>query len=346
MLTLGRPADAKRLRNQLVKTFKDREDGPRTRRLTTPGGAVEGARIHWVDLGGGAGIWAHFWKPPEEGDTRWGCWFGTTLGDTGSESLVPAVEINLPVTAQLTAAGRVLLDEDGRLYLGHRGSLGGGRGGQVSMEDFGRAIRGFVREEFEVPGRKRPEKAFVIAAADAADLVPRLHAYVSECVRLREEKRSGADVSLSPDGDDGTPGSFTEEYGEDGTGAGTEERDITRLHARVVNALAKLVPGATNSSWDDMRPDLYVVCGGAMEMLFEVKASSDTQSWFTAIGQLVVYSGSGDPPPRRVFVCPADRKHPAFRKALEHLDIRLVTFEVDARGRIRFSGLERALPQG
>ena len=80
-----------------------------------------------------------------------------------------------------------------------------------------------------------------------------------------------------------------------------------------------------------------------MTTLFEVKASSDTQSWFTAIGQLVVYSGSGDPLPRRIFVCPADRKHPAFRKALEHLQIRLVTFEVNARGEICFCGLERAL---
>jgi hypothetical protein len=246
--------------------------------------------------------------------------------------------------AQLTAAGRVLLDEDGHLYLGHRGGLGGGRGGQMSVEEFSREIRGFVREEFEAPGRSRPEKAFVIAAASASDLIPRLHAYVSECARIREEKRNAANVSPNPDVQDGVSKGFTDEYGEDGTGAGTGERDIIRLHARVVNALAKLVPGAANSSWDDMRPDLYVARVGAMTTLFEVKASSDTQSWFTAIGQLVVYSGSKSPPPQRIFVCPADRKHPAFRKALESLNIRLVTFEVGARGVIRFDGLERALP--
>jgi hypothetical protein len=165
-------------------------------------------------------------------------------------------------------------------------------------------------------------------------------------VRLREEKRSGTNAPPGKDEDDGGSGVFRGENGQDGTGAGTGERDIKRLHGRVVNALAKVVPEATNNSWNAMRPDLYIVRGGEMRTLFEVKASSDTQSWFTAIGQLIVYSGSGNPLPQRIFVCPADRKHPAFRKALEHLDIRLVTFEVSSRGKIRFIGLERALTSG
>lgn len=342
MLTFGKPADAKRLQSQLEKAFRTREDRTRTRRLTAPGGAIDRARIHWVDLGSGSGIWAHFGKL----DSRWMGWFGITLGSIESESLVPAVEINLPTSGQLNAAGRMLLDEDGRLYLGHRGGLGGGRGGQISVDDFSRAVRGFVREEFEVPGRRRPEKTFVIAAADADDLIPRLHAYVSECVRLRELARNSANILQEVDGGDGAPGGFKPEPDEDGTGAGTGERDITRLHGRVVNALQKLVPGATNESWNDMRPDLYIARAGTMTTLFEVKASSDTQSWFTAIGQLVVYSGSRDPLPQRIFVCPADRKHPAFRKALEHLEIRLVTFEVSDGGSVRFSGLEQALFEG
>ncbi len=341
MLILGSAKNAKRLWNQLVETFRNQESDTHIRHLTTPGGPIKHARIYWVDLGSGSGVWAYFRKYK----SRWLCWFGTSLGQTEAESLVPAVEINLPVNDQLNAAGRMLLDEDGRLYLGHRGGLGGGRGGQISVKDFSRAIRGFVREEFEVLGRKRPEKAFVIAAVESNDLIPRLYAYVSECVRLRENKRSGTGGLLSGDEKDRVSESFSEEYDEDGTGAGTEERDVTRLHARVVNTLAKLVPMAANSTWDEMRPDLYVIREGVMETLFEVKAASDTQSWFTAIGQLLVYSGSSDPPPRKIFVCPADRKHPAFRKALERLDIRLVTFKVGARGRIHFSGLERALPR-
>ncbi len=346
MLKLGGGADAKRLRNQLRTLFRENATAAVRRRLTTPGGVEDDALIYWVELEHGRGIWAHFGAPPGRDENRWICWFGVYLGRVKNEALVPAVEINLPKAPDIGIAGRVLIDEQGQLYLGHRGGLGGGRSGNMPVKEFARRIRGFVTEEFVVPNRSGSELAFLIAAADDPDLLRRLHAYVSECARLRREKR--AEASELTRLEEKLPSTkpeavFNPEAGTDGSGTGSGEREIVRLHGRVVNALQRLVQGLVNSARDDMRPDLYLIQRDRMAALFEVKASSDTQSWFTAIGQLLVYPNGQKPPPRLIFVCPADRRHPAFRGALERLNIFLVTFTVEEPERVSFSGLESAL---
>ncbi|WP_198382978.1 hypothetical protein [Roseomonas sp. KE2513] len=218
----------------------------------------------------------------------------------------------------------------------------------MPVEEFAQRIRGFVREEFHAPNREKPELAFLIAAADDADLISRLYSYVSECARLRIEKR--AEVAKTPKGLKGKAKSkvkpntsFNPEAGTDGLGAGSGERNVVRIHGRVVNALQKLVPGSVNSLRDGMRPDLYLLRRDRISVLFEVKASSDTQSWFTAIGQLLVYPNGQEPSPRMVFVCPADRRDPSFRGALKRLNIHLVTFVINGRGHISFSDLDQAL---
>jgi len=124
-----------------------------------------------------------------------------------------------------------------------------------------------------------------------------------------------------------------------------EVRAIRRRHGRVVNALkAELGAKATNSSFMKMRPDLYINdAAGAMQVLFEVKASSDTQSWFTALGQLLVYGAGQRKPPRRILVCPAPLQEPAFQLALKQLGVRLVTFDDTRREDIQFYGLAAAL---
>jgi len=72
---------------------------------------------------------------------------------------------------------------------------------------------------------------------------------------------------------------------------------------------------------------------------FEVKASSDPQSWFTALGQLVVYGAHQSPPPRRLLVVPAPLKNSAFPKALKELSVTLITYDAEADP-IEFFGLE------
>ena len=57
----------------------------------------------------------------------------------------------------------------------------------------------------------------------------------------------------------------------------------------------------------------------------------------------MVYPNGQQPPPRLVFVCPAERRDHAFRSALDRLGIRLVTFTTGKGGGVSFFGLNRAL---
>lgn len=319
-------------------------DAPSTQRLrrtlTTPGGAIPNAEILWrPDIG----LWAYFRRQPYD-DRRWLCWYGLDPGEEG-RSLRPAIEINLhfdPAAKQVS--GRALTDPlTGDFWLGHRGGLGGGRGGQMKIDDFARQIRGFARDVIQL-GEDREEEVFVIGRLAAPDFLEQLHADVSECERLRELARAGKSAN-SPVG--GVDGDFRPECDQDGfqQRSAAEVRMIRRRHGRIVNALkVELGARAINRSFARMRPDLYFAGPSeTMTTLFEVKASSDTQSWFTALGQLVVY-GAGQPkPPRRVLVCPTPLRDPAFGMALKALGVRLVTFKEDKKGGFAFEGLAAAL---
>jgi hypothetical protein len=89
--------------------------------------------------------------------------------------------------------GRALLDGEGRLYLGHRGGLGGGRGGQITIAEFVRRIRGFQQQAISRPDGSE-ERVFVIGAIQDGNFLSSLRSYVHECARLREEARQGTEL--------------------------------------------------------------------------------------------------------------------------------------------------------
>lgn len=333
--------------NQLASfraTLKQAFDSPSkkllTRTLTTPGGAIRNAEVIWrPDIG----LWAYF-SPNAYDRKRWLGWYGLDPG-LPDQTIRPAVEINLDIKpAYKQVSGRALVDPlTGDFFLGHRGGLGGGRGGQMTVADFATHIRGFARDSIQL-GETREEEVFALGNLGNPDFLRRLRAYVAECERLRAWAKAGRHMQPPTNKIDQ---GFRPECDQDGyqQRRPAEVRAIRRRHGRVVNALkAELGAKATNSSFMKMRPDLYINdAAGAMQVLFEVKASSDTQSWFTALGQLLVYGAGQRKPPRRILVCPAPLQEPAFQLALKQLGVRLVTFDDTRREDIQFYGLAAAL---
>lgn len=317
------------------------------RTLTTPGGPLPNAKMLWRP---DPGLWAHFATAAAD-DPRHLCWYGTDLATQSVQA--PAVEINLDRNPDHKAvAGRALKDDrTGEFFLGHKGGLGGGRGGQMSISGFAQRIRGFVREPI-VLGKDREEEVFVIGGLDRYDFIDRLHRYVGECVRLRALAKDGGGagpVSGTPEDTAAEGDGFSPEHDLDGTGAGrpATPHEIRRVHGRVVNALQKrLGKRAVNATRRQMRPDLYIRSRtGGMEVLFEVKGASTTQDWFTAIGQLVVYGASEPTTPKRVLVCPYELQNPAFRAALDMLAITLVTYREQPNRDVEFFGLDPFCPK-
>lgn len=338
-------------RRALIDRFQNEAnvDTRHVRTLSTPGsGPLLNRRLMWLPKRKRK-LWAYFFKEPF-GENRWGCWFGTDIGEAG-QVLHPSIEINLTIDpGNRRSAGRSLVDESGRLGLGHKGGLGGGRGGQMSMIEFAKRVRGFVQEPVLFPDG-REHAIFVIGAIEDADLLDRLADYVHECQRLRDfakaRSRKGTESSRSGIGDEG-PSGFNPENELPGTGSGgsRDPREIQRLHGKVVNKLAVIIgKRALNESHLEMRPDLYIWNSRQrrIEMLFEVKAHSSSQSWFTAIGQLLVYGAGQKRPPRRILVCPAPLKGTGFADALRDLNIELLIFRRDGRGHVEFPDLQRLL---
>ncbi|GEM_PF-1822294 len=307
------------------------------RTLTTPGGGIRDAQILWrPDLG----LWAYFSSDPYQ-NKRWLCWFGLADGPSPPPVLHPAVEINLHVDPKSrTVRGRALEDRTtGGFFLGHRGGLGGGRGGELSIDDFRRAIRGISPEGVSVGDGLAEEEVFIVEDLSSRQAPWRLRGYVVECARLRTLAREGGlDAPPAEEGADPSVG-FRPEYDEDGfrIRSARENLEIRRVHGRVVNALYSALPkGAYSSVRSRLKPDLYYLDRNRdMSVLFEVKAASDSQSWFTALGQLVVYGAGQTKPPVRVLVCPDRPASPLFRNAMTLLGVRLFTFE-ERDGGIKF----------
>jgi hypothetical protein len=332
MLREASSEELRKIRTMLLDTFQHGHAEKLRRKLTDPSGGVGQTSIWWLAK---EQLWAHFSDTPQVNGSRWFCWFGKEPSGEGS-ALTPDVEINLALNNSRQAAGRGLADSEGNFYLGHKGMLGGGRGGQMSMEIFGRNIEGFVREPILRPDLTE-EGVFVIGRIGSPDFVSSLSSYVSECRRLRALAKSRP-PSAESDGD------FSPENEQEGRGKGAPSTPavIRKEHARVVNALQKTIGRkSTNSARFEMRPDLYLSDkNGSMSVLFEVKVSSGTQSWFTAIGQLLVYGSREKCPPQRVLVAPSPRQDPAFAAVLTAHKIKLVTYKEDEQG-FRFFGLEQ-----
>lgn len=330
MFHLGSVQDVRRLKSTLLKRIKADQEELRVVDLTVPGGVLRDVDLHCLPIGREHPLGVFRWNP--KGVRRSGFWL-VLPSDRDQSMLGPAIEINFADDAGLRTGGRVLRDDTGRLYIAHKGGLGGGRR-VMSREEFEGRVHGFEPTEFAIDG-KRKDRAFILAAVDAPDLFRRLWSYAAECARLRQ-------VASGPTLPPPDLSKFTPEIEDDVTIPPSPEREMTRLHARVVNALAHRLSGAVNSQRDGMRPDLYTLDDmGEMDTLFEVKSLPDSQSVFTALGQLVVYGSKQCNSPQRVLVCPKGLDLEFFQNAFQELDICVVEFTNGAE--IKFEGLERVL---
>lgn len=182
MLSLGNTGAPERLWKEIQALFLNAH-GQQTmqRQIGNPSGS-SGYTVTWLSH---QQLWAAF---PSQPDT-WFCWFGCSLPESERTAMVMDVEINMlvdPTSRQ--RRGRALVDDKDHLYLGHRGGLGGGRGGQMRIPEFTRLIRGFHPQAIaRADGIE--ESVFVIGTPQDPDFLKSLRSYVRECARLRQEAR-------------------------------------------------------------------------------------------------------------------------------------------------------------
>ena len=80
-----------------------------------------------------------------------------------------------------------------------------------------------------------------------------------------------------------------------------------------------------------------------MKQLFEIKVGANSQSTFTAIGQLLVYSAAERGPISKVLVTRGLPRSEQFAKVLQMQDIKVLYYDFDERSKVEFFDLAQIL---
>lgn len=148
--------------------------------VTAPSGANE-QRIIWLPQ---HHLWAGFYLPSDK--KHYWCDYGFCEAEEPGKRLNITIEINPIFAANGMAKGRILKDGEGRLFLAHRGGKGGGRGRQLSPEQFFQRIRGIRVVEAEREGRGS-ERLFLFGDVDDPKTIGKVASYVRQAERLAVE---------------------------------------------------------------------------------------------------------------------------------------------------------------
>lgn len=296
-------------------------------------GSRDGASDHRLYVRDDLAIWM---APPLETTTGY-LWtpFGTLPMDPKhNQSMIVQINRVGPDSTHATA-GLLATDAAGTKWICHTGRLGGGRSG-ISKSAF-LAWSGLEPVEI-VDSQGRITGAIPIARLGDDDL-PR---DVARYVRLVADFKARRPAPASPPRP--SPSSLRkllEEPRHTSAVAAREGYQMRRVHGQVWKCLSDAVRTVRNDAFNDRLRDLYIGKPNAPDIQFEIKPSADTQSIYTAVGQLLLHS-TGAPARRRVIVLPSTLK-PALRSGIEKLGIDIVTFTL-TKTRIRFRGLDTLLP--
>lgn len=308
-------------------------------RLSTPAGSFEAQLIVRSDLD----LWAYLSAETHSG--HYNFWLGR-----GVPSWQAAIEINIPEIRNLSGAGQLVMDARGVVQLAHRGGLGGGKYA-VSRDVFTDLIQGFEQDVVVDQGTAR--HYFILGNPADRGFERRLKLYVDEAVRIRQIRRSQtafktALALVGRSSGKAILGSALSDEPDDESSYTVKQRQVVmrKLHAKVQRALAeelkkrKLTPANERLS-GGIGPDIYVLNGTKMALLFEIKVGRGSQSTFTAIGQLIVYGFAGDKKTKRILVTQGLPSSALFGEALRANEIQVLEYALEKK--VRFLNLDAIL---
>jgi hypothetical protein len=284
-------------RDQIINAFR-RYGAERVSTVIGYPGGNQSSKVYWAE---DLGIWLAC--DVIEKSRYWNA-FGTR--NPKQNKMVPiCCEINFPLSGvDRRIGGAVAEDERGRLFLVHRGQIGGGRKG-IGAELFWKHFDG--KPSIVVDGDRETELV-VVGSIDSPRLLRQIQFFVREVERIKALARP-ADHPASPDNDGGESVEI-QDIGEEFEG--TKTYTVTRKigagcdHAIIVNRLRQRLREKRYSTGKDRFRDLYVHRKGGITSLFEVKPDTSTTSIYTAVGQLLIYSVVQTTQPKLVFVAPEE----------------------------------------
>jgi hypothetical protein len=283
-------------RDQIINAFR-RDGADRVSTVIGYPGGNQSSKVYWAE---DLGIWlacdiiekSRYWNA-----------FGTR--DPRSKMVPICCEINFPLSGiDRRISGAVAEDEMERLFLVHRGQIGGGRKG-IGAELFWKHFDG--KPSIVVDGNRETELV-VVGSIESPRLLRQIQFFVREVERIKglAHPPSGKATLDRYRGESVNIHDIGEEFEGTRTYTVTRKIDAACDHGIIVNRLRQQLRKQGYSAGKDRLRDLYVHRKSRITSLFEVKPDTSTTSIYTAIGQLLIYSVVETSQSKLVFVAPEE----------------------------------------
>lgn len=279
-----------------------RGSGPAEKRFVGWQGGGQEVSVRWHREG-------KFWYSLQPWENRYWNLFGLDRPDEVSGSLSILVEVNPPMGGiDRRMAGAYAVDEEGALYLLHRGKIGGGKKG-IGKDSF---LRANPKSLIEVQDGDRVSPMFVVANIAHSTLPFAVATFLGQVHDFKHDGESPTGA-----GSDLVDTDFSPEFEGHKLIPSREEVLAKVRHGTVVRRLREVLRAAGIHANNDRARDLF---SPDPRITFEVKTSGASQAMYTAVGQLMIH-GSG----RRVLVVP-NGMHGSMRTRLESLGINVLDY--------------------
>lgn len=327
----------RRLGKQLAKVFRV----TRRREITYPSGHHTGNVYFELPSGTNVRAWS-----PSTNDGKLGNFLLT--GDPAAHNWMEIdVQLNFPAgTYNRRMAGAFVSDENGDIFVAHRGKLTKGRAGLKKAKVF----REFAARTIQAQDDNCTSTLILLTALDDPALADRLWEFAEEAREVAT--RIGAEKDGLEEDDDAHPTGrpvprspkkppknrdpiltlrdYFDEYAGEGHSKGHGGGKRTVEHGDIVRDLEAQMK-AKGLSQKAQAIDLAIVA--KVVDLFEVKTSSRTTAVYTGVGQLLIHGECIhellELPVRRHLVLPAEPRGSHGRHISNRADIRIITFTKD-----------------
>jgi hypothetical protein len=320
-------AAIRRYQRQFIRSFKPLVDEKIPVHLGHPGASTE-AKVLWSSR---LGIWLYTGKTQEG---RY--WNAFGIGKPKIRTHIPITcEINFPVGGiDRRIGGALARDRKGRVFVVHRGRIGGGKKG-IGKSLFADHYRG-VWEIME-DGDEETTVA-LIGVLNSPRLVRQVAQYIHKISEIKETasyRSSQLEMKFEPI-------TFRETLIGERYCDLERDKDSECDHGLVVRDLADCLRRRRMKMGNDGCHDLFIANDeGAMTAIFQIKTTPTPLSLHAGASQLLLNSLRCTPPPRLILVIP-EKPDGALEERLKKLGIDILPY-IWSKDQAQFPGLQSLL---
>jgi len=228
-------------------------------------------------------------------------------------------EINFPFEGiSRRVAGAFGIEDNGTILVLHRGKIGGGTKG-IGKIFFTDNFRGdFVNA---IDGNQ-VNRFCVVGELNSIHFPEQVSNFVNEIYRVKRLIKNPSEINFD----------FLENFSYTQEKSGTSKTDekrrktIERTHGIIVTELANELENLGFNIANDKNRDLFTYKKNSITNLFEIKTNCKTQSLYTAVGQLLIYSIPIPNKVKLIMVLP-EKLDRLVTKRLKELGISILYFE-------------------